>query len=70
MTFHLMKMGAFASGHILSKKKKLPLTSFKSSFKRTNLLLTRRGKRTEKLVVEDKNSFQLNTSKKKNCNEF
>jgi len=63
MMFHLMKMGAFASGHILSKKK-LPLTSFKSSFKRTNLLLTRREKRREKLVVEDKNSFQLNTSKK------
>jgi hypothetical protein len=52
-----MKMGAFASGHTLRGEKKLPLTSFKSSFKRTNLRLTRRRKRREKFLVEDINSF-------------
>lgn len=57
-----MKMEAFASGLIF--KKKLPLTGFKSSFKRTNLLVTKRGKRKEKFVGAEENSFQLNMTKK------
>jgi len=45
MMFRLMKMGAFASGHILKKTSTRQLLS---AFKRTNLLFTRRGKRKRK----------------------
>jgi hypothetical protein len=61
-----MKMEAFASGLIF--KKKLPLTGFKSSFKRTNLLVTKRRKRKESSWAKRKIHSNLTSLKK--FNEF